>query len=334
MDAPNLLLVIHPGALGDILLALPSLRVMRARFPQHDLVLVSRAEVGELLKRAGEVSQALSLEGRFGSALFGGEDILAFQNEGWLGRCDRVIGFLSDAEGRLRATLDQLSLDHITLQSPFDHELKAVHQSARFIEIVERQGPAQVRLDPPLHIPHDRRMEALEILRRLGVKVSNDGLVAIHPGSGSSYKCADPRLYGSVINWAWDRGSQVVIIEGPADEGAVSAVTRLLSQREVPILKPNDLNILAAVLAQASLFVGNDSGVTHLAASVGTPTVALFGPTDPTRWAPIGPFAQVLQGGPCGCRMDWSCVQACLARSCLRVEFPALLSVCQRTVRT
>jgi ADP-heptose:LPS heptosyltransferase len=108
----------------------------------------------------------------------------------------------------------------------------------------------------------------------------------------------------------------------------------LLSQRPIPILKQDDLNILAAVLAQATLFVGNDSGVTHLAASVGTPTVALFGPTDPGRWAPIGPAVQVLQGGPCGCRPDWSRVQACETRPCLRIDVATLLSVCQRIAGT
>jgi hypothetical protein len=290
--------------------------------------------VGDLFKQAGEVSQAFCLEGRFGSALFSGEHILTFQRGEWLGRCDRVIGFLSDPEGVLRATLDRFLIAHVTLKSPFDGELQAIHQSGRFIEIVEQAEPAQVELVPPLRIPHNRLAEALEILQRMGVKLADDGLVAVHPGSGSPNKCADPRLYAGVIKWMWDRGGQAVMIEGPADGEAVSAVTGLLSQRQVPILRNEGLDILAAVLVQASLFVGNDSGVTHLAASVGTPTVALFGPTDPTRWAPIGPAVQVLQGGSCDCWSDWSCVQACGIRSCLRIDLPTLITVCQRTVRT
>ena len=334
MDRSDILLVIHPGALGDVLLSLPSLRIIRERFPGRGLALLASGGVGDLLKQAGEVSQVFCLEGRFGGDLFSGEHVLTSQWREWLGRCDRVIGFLSDPGGTLRATLERFPIPHVTLRSPADGKLQAIHQSGRFIEIVDQAVPAHVGLVSPLRIPHNRRAEALEILQRMGVKVPNDGLVAVHPGSGSPYKCADPRLYAGVIKWAWDRGSQAVIIEGPADGKAVSAVTGLLSQGEVPILKNDDLNILAAVLAQASLFVGNDSGVTHLAASVGTPTVALFGPTDPTRWAPIGPAVQVLQGSPCGCRTDWSRVQACGTRSCLRIDLPTVLSICQPTVRT
>ncbi|HSE60361.1 MAG TPA: glycosyltransferase family 9 protein [Nitrospiraceae bacterium] len=333
-DAVNLLLVIHPGTLGDVLMAVPSLRVMRAKFPRHDLALVARGEIGDLLKQAGEVSQVCSLEGAFGSTLFGGEPVLPSQWREWLGRCDRAIGFLSDPEGTVRATLGRFAIAHITLRSPFDGTLQAIHQSARFIEIVEQVVPTKVRLVPPLRVSHKRRAEARGILRSIGVKVPIDGLVVVHPGSGSPHKCADPRLYAGVIMWALDRGGQAVMIEGPADGEAVSAVTGLLSHRQVPILKHDDLNILAAVLAQASLFVGNDSGVTHLAASVGAPTVALFGPTDPARWAPIGPAMQVLQGGPCGCRPDWSRVQACDARPCLRIDVPTLLAICQHIVGT
>lgn len=333
-DAANVLLVIHPGTLGDVLVAIPSLRVMRAKFPRHDLALVARGEVGDLLKQAGEVSQVCGLEGAFGSTLFGGEPILPSPWREWLGRCDRAIGFLSDPEGTVRATLDRFAIAHVTLRSPFDGTLQAIHQSARFIEIVDQAVPTKVRLVPPLQISQNRRAEAGEILRSMGVKLLSDGLVAVHPGSGSPHKCADPRLYAGVITWAWDRGGQAVMIEGPADGEAVSAVTGLLSHRQVPILKQDDLNILAAVLAQASLFVGNDSGVTHLAASVGTSTVALFGPTDPSRWAPIGPAVQVLQGGPCGCRPDWSRVRTCEARPCLRIDVSTLLSLCQRIVGT
>jgi ADP-heptose:LPS heptosyltransferase len=125
-----------------------------------------------------------------------------------------------------------------------------------------------------------------------------------------------------------------MIIEGPADEEAVTAVTGLLSRTQVPILKNCDLNLAAAVLAEASLFIGNDSGITHLAASIGTPTVVLFGPTDPARWGPIGPAVQILTGGSCLCRIDWSRGQACEARPCFGIDLPTLLSLCQRTART
>ena len=70
----------------------------------------------------------------------------------------------------------------------------------------------------------------------------------------------------------------------------------------VPVLKDLDLPTVAAVARLASAFVGNDSGVSHLAAAVGAPGVVIFGPTDPARWRPIGPGGdaqiRVLRGEP------------------------------------
>jgi ADP-heptose:LPS heptosyltransferase len=87
----------------------------------------------------------------------------------------------------------------------------------------------------------------------------------------------------------------VVLIEGPADADAVSCVLSLL-ETEPPVARDWSLPRLAAVMVEAALFLGNDSGLTHLAAGVGAPTIALFGPTDPIVWAPLGPRVLVIAG--------------------------------------
>jgi ADP-heptose:LPS heptosyltransferase len=74
--------------------------------------------------------------------------------------------------------------------------------------------------------------------------------------------------------------------------------------------------VLAGVLAHARLFVGHDSGVTHLAAALHVPTVALFGPTDPVQWAPRGPHVFVVRGNLCTCRGSEQ-IRHCLERPCL-----------------
>jgi ADP-heptose:LPS heptosyltransferase len=94
-----------------------------------------------------------------------------------------------------------------------------------------------------------------------------------------------------------DEGISPVVIEGPADE---MFVRDLLgdSPSPVPVLRAIDLSALAGVLSHASLFVGHDSGVTHLAALLGVRTVAIFGPTDSARWAPLGSHVTVMEGSP------------------------------------
>ena len=105
--------------------------------------------------------------------------------------------------------------------------------------------------------------------------------IYLHPGAGAAWK-----------RWPADRFAELAthlcgvhLIEGPADGNAVAEV---LEHIDLPVLRPSSLEDLAQHLRTACLFIGNDSGVTHLAAALGVPTIALFGPTDPVQWAPLG----------------------------------------------
>ena len=75
----------------------------------------------------------------------------------------------------------------------------------------------------------------------------------------------------------------------------VERLLRYLSRRPV-VLRDLSVRLLAGVLSQVALFLGHDSGVTHLAAATGAPTIALFGATDPRLWAPVGPRVEVVTG--------------------------------------
>jgi ADP-heptose:LPS heptosyltransferase len=81
------------------------------------------------------------------------------------------------------------------------------------------------------------------------------------------------------------------------------------------------------VLAQARLFVGQDSGVTHMAGLMGVRTVALFGPTDPDRWAPRGAHVSVMQGALCLCQ-SWGDVSRCEEKPCLKMPQDHLVALC------
>jgi len=117
-------------------------------------------------------------------------------------------------------------------------------------------------------------------LPRLGCPAGDGGFVAIHPFSGSPRKNWPLERYKELsrrlaARWILERG-------GPRVEGA---------EVEPPI---DDLYELACRLAQARLYIGNDSGITHLAAAAGAPVLVLFGPTDPAVWAPRGPNVRVV----------------------------------------
>ena len=123
---------------------------------------------------------------------------------------------------------------------------------------------------------------------RVSPLVSNE--VLIHPGSGAPAKNWPAAAFAQVIA---DLDAPVRLIVGEADAIAVDAVESILGRR-LPRLSQPTLMDLAARLAGCRAYLGNDSGVSHLAGLCGAPTVALFGPTSPMIWSPIGPDVHTL----------------------------------------
>ncbi len=135
-----------------------------------------------------------------------------------------------------------------------------------------------------------------------------DGPIVIHPGSGSPTKCWPADRFEELIDKLINNGRTVLPLLGetevehwPADQ-----LERWRDQLGARILESIDQ--LHATLLDASAFIGNDSGPSHLAAQMGLPTVALFGPTNPTMWAPVGPAVTIL-APPAPAEMNWLDVQ-------------------------
>ena len=118
------------------------------------------------------------------------------------------------------------------------------------------------------------------------------GFLAIHPGSGSPAKNWPAARFAALVRSR--SAARWLLVRGPADDGVAALLDTVPGAR---VARDLPLRVLAALLARAGAYVGNDSGVTHLAAASGAPTIALFGATDPRLWAPVGPRVQVLHRG-------------------------------------
>jgi len=152
----------------------------------------------------------------------------------------------------------------------------------------------------------------------------------IHPGSGSRHKCLSPERLSLIIKrLAGGDDRTVLICQGPADEERVTALKPYLDRVSYKILKDVDLSEMARALRQTDVFLGHDSGITHLAAALGVPTVALFGPTDPQRWSPKGDHVEVIHGPSCQCQ-DWQAVQHCSEKLCLTHSVDEVVAVVER----
>jgi ADP-heptose:LPS heptosyltransferase len=133
--------------------------------------------------------------------------------------------------------------------------------------------------------------------------------VVLHPGAGGKRKRWPAEGFAEIARRCRQLGYDVLVTSGPADDEAVEAVVAAC-QKGPDGLAPRvlaglGLPELACILAGASAFVGNDSGITHLAGLVGAPTVAIFGPFDPAYWAPLGRRVTVVDAGvACTHRQD------------------------------
>jgi ADP-heptose:LPS heptosyltransferase len=143
---------------------------------------------------------------------------------------------------------------------------------------------------PRIDLAEQLRTEGRARLESLGLRPGARA-IALHAGAGA------PAKRWPVSHWArfWRaraRDSQPFVVCGPADLEPSRELADLL---RAPLLRDLPLVQLAAALSACSALVGHDSGVSHLAAALGVPTLALFGPTDPAQWAPRGPCASCLR---------------------------------------
>ena len=314
--------MIHPGGLGDVFLAVPAMTRLRNRFPSHRLLLCAGDQAATLLLACRIIDDWTSVQGRACADLFAGS--VTGQLQTWLEDCDLAIGWMEDADGRLSVALKAAGVREVIVRSPFSLLIHATHQRDRFLEAINEapydgEGHAGLTVPEPLFSLGQGCLETAGISNRQPFAV-------IHPGSGSAHKCVGPEILASVVAALQLSGTTPVILEGPADREPVERLVQACLQPPV-VLKGLDVLTVAGVLAHARLYLGQDSGVTHMAGLLGVRTVVLFGPTDPNRWAPFGAHVTIVQGQLCLCR-SWGDVSRCEEQPCLKISQDDLVSLC------
>ena len=267
-------MVVFPGALGDLLLALPALRLVRARHAAARLTLVVSGPLVTLARLVDVADDVASLDAADATGLFGGEHLPS-----WLADRPTLHSWLGSGDAALRARLGRVTRAahfHRVEQGPGERHVASEYIRALGL-VPASPEPAPARIRPPMSAM------ASSLLAHLAPPV-----LAVHPGAGSRAKRWDNAGFVQVANWWRSAGGAAVVIAGPAEAG------------EAPMLGPPEardwpLPDVAALLGEVALFLGNDSGISHLAAAVGAPGVVLFGPTDARRWRPLSPGIVALQ---------------------------------------
>ena len=280
-DGRPRVLVIRPGALGDTLLTEPVVAALRAAHKAAIIELAGRTDYLPLLVGQELADACTSTDSAAFTSLFG-EDPLE------LPTYDIVLAYLPDPDGALAAKLRGRNKRAVVFD-PRPAEGGTVHIVDHLLGALAPLGICAARSRPRLTCRNEWSAAARALLER------RRDYAVIHPGSGGRPKLWAPEKWAAVISALWPL--EFVLTCGPADdEVANDVLARVAGRSRVVAVRGRPVTTLAGVLAGAKLYLGCDSGVTHLAAALGVPTVAVFGPTDPQVWAPRGPNVRVVVG--------------------------------------
>lgn len=268
--------VIRAGALGDTVLALPALQMLRQHFPQAHLEVVGYSENWSVALPLVDRITSIDLPA-FGG-LYSGIAHSGLARE--VAGIDLVVAWTGHDP---RPSLQDAGARRTVWRSPLPPP--GIHAAQWLVDSLENVIPGDPQPTPPsLHLSRAELDRGEQTLSDLGLERP----IILHPGAGAPWKRWPPDRFAQLGDSLRAGGCSVALACGPADPGSVAAVQRATGARPFAVLPQLPARPLGAVLARSFAVVGNDSGVTHLAAAAGAPTVALFGPTDPVSWSPIG----------------------------------------------
>ena len=289
---------------------LPTLRLLRRALPGARLALVGSPWAEQLLPLMPDAPEFV----RFDSAALTGlftEDPES-DASGVFSGADLVVLYTSQECGALARNARRFCRGPVLVWRVTP--AGGIHAACHLASAVAQgcDGPGDLPF-PVLRVPHRATRWAKEWLAGQGGLAARP-LAAIHPGSGGRRKCWPAARFARLVQHLHRQGFGILLIEGPADREACSEICRGLPPGGILMPGVQSLERCAALMSGCCVYVGNDSGVTHMAAALGVPSVAIFGPTEPAVWSPLGRKVRVCgaAGGKAG---RWPALSEVLAQT-------------------
>jgi heptosyltransferase-3 len=269
-------LVFRGGALGDVLLTLPTLRALQNSNPTGFVELAAPFPAA-LLARYGGAHSISDLNSATFLSLFTDDAGLDGTLREKLYNVDCVICYLSDPKRAISSKIKNCGCRFVS--GPF--------------RLNQGRSPAAVQLAQPLK---ELNVPIIDPVPRLFLEHQRSSRTrfVFHVGSGSPAKNWPIPRWAALAAKLEERFEELLLVSGEADQTSTAEFLRQYRNSKLNVRSNLSILDLAHELAAADLFIGHDTGVTHLAAALGIPTLALFGPTDPRIWRPLGENVRVV----------------------------------------
>jgi heptosyltransferase-3 len=280
------ILVIRGGAVGDFILTLPAIKLLRDRFPQAHIEILGYTQIAALADKRFYADAIRSIESGSLARFFVRDAVLSAELTEYFGSFDLIVSYLFDPEGIFQGNLERCGT-RMFMAGPSKlggHEHAAL-QLARPLERIGLRLVGSAARVFPAEVDRDFARD---------FRGNSKPIIALHPGSGSETKNWPIENWKELGEYFFSTQPLVLVVGGEADEKRLGLLAVAWKGKPVRFVQNFALPQLAALL-EASLFVGRDSGISHLAAAVGARCVLLFGPTNPAVWAPTNEGVTVLR---------------------------------------
>jgi heptosyltransferase III len=271
------ILVIRGGAIGDFILTLPAIAALRRQFPAAHLDVLGYPHIAQLALAGGLVNHVQPIEARALAGFFARGGELSADLADYFSEFDIVVSYLYDPDGIFKTNLG-LCTGAQFIQGPHRadeqarlHAAKVYLQPLERLAIFDADPVPRLRFAPsPLAPPH-----------------SPQPALALHPGSGSERKNWPEAQWAGLLRHLADSANlDLLVVGGEAEGDRLQRLSAALPRQRIGLAQNLPLADLARALTGCRAFIGHDSGISHLAAAVGLPTLILWGDTNEEVWRP------------------------------------------------
>ncbi|MFO7871298.1 MAG: glycosyltransferase family 9 protein [Kiritimatiellia bacterium] len=335
---PRRILVIRPGGMGDMILFLPVLKELAAAYPKAAIDVVCEKRNVNVLRLSGLNCSALTYDAdpvSFFAALLSRHYDFAIDTEQFH-NISAVFAFLSGAAVRIGFNINPRRNSLYTHLVPYAPDGPEILQFMKLTHPLGLSPPepdidglladAPIEPSPPISVQ----------IQSLG---SSGGYATIHTGASTRYKRWGTDNFLALIGaLRKEHGFDVALAGGRPDMRLDKSIVRTLKERGERVVSFSgecDLKDTAAIIRNSRIFISGDSGLAHLAAALGTPAVAVFGPTDHRKWGiETKQHAVVRKSLPCSPCFIFGYHKPCRTITCMKqISVEQVLEACRRVIR-